>query len=266
MDVPLRVSRAVLVSEALERKVAQQPGVQEILDRFPRDVVALASYGLEIPVVYRPDLTVRGARRYVRALSGDRRTDGAIIEDRRLYGWLHVGPPSNLILINACLSPAAANYVLAHELAHFFADVLLVRDRWLSTLPAWEEAIKDAFDWRHSDGWLELRAVIRGLPSRPDEIMGRGGAERPGTAEREHQADLIARELLAPWRIVASLYTQHGADGLPFVLQRTFGLPAWVSRDYCDDLCMALSPRRDVIDRLFGPLLGDRGTGGGQNR
>jgi hypothetical protein len=253
----------VLVTEALEQMLARQPGVPDLLDHFPRDVVALASYGLEIPITYRPNLTVQTARRYVQALGGDRRPDDIVIKDRRLFGWLHVGPPSNIIIVDAGLSPAVANYVVAHELGHFFADVLLVRERWLSTLPAWEEAIREAFDWRRSDGWLELRAVIAGLPPRPDEIMGRGDAERPETAEREDLANLIAREILAPWRIVAPLCMQRSGDGLPFLLRRTFGLPAQVAHDYCDDLRMALAPRRDVVDRLFGPLLGTDGFGAG---
>lgn len=250
------LARAVLIAEALERTIAQQAGVSDLLDHFPRDVMALASYGLEIPIICRPTLTARSARRYVRALDGDRYSDDVVIEDRRLLGWLHVGPPSNLILIDAGLSPAEANYVLAHELGHFFADVLLVRERWLSSLPMRDDAITAAFDWRRVDGWLELEAVIRGLPPRPDEIMGRGAAERPETAEREHQANLIAREILAPWRVVAPLYAESGDTSLPFVLRRTFGLPPWVVDDYCEDLRRVLAPRRDVVDRLFSPPSG----------
>ena len=63
MDSKSPLARAVLIAEALERAVAQKPGVSELLDHFPRDVMALASYGLEIPVMCRPTIASAFANR-----------------------------------------------------------------------------------------------------------------------------------------------------------------------------------------------------------
>lgn len=254
--IPTFIAHAVWIARAIEDVMSQEPESAQLLHRFPRDIAALVSYSLEIPIIRQPQLSTKSAHEFFCALRGcDLSNASATAPDRSLYGLLHIGPPSNLILINEKISSLLANYVIAHEISHFFADVFLVQQRWLQSLPQRTNEIRRIFTWQHKDDWLELQAIIKGLPPRPRQILGRGIAELPETVARERQADLIACELLAPWHIVAPLFAQQGTTGFLTLLHRQFGLPRWVARDYLDNLCAALLPRQDAIDRLFGPLV-----------
>ncbi len=204
----------------------------------------------------QPRLSTHRAHEFFCTLRGsDQPNTDVASPDRFLDGLLHIGPPSNLILIREEISSLSANYVIAHEISHFFADVFMVQQRWMQSLPERVDEIKRIFLWQRKDDWLELQALIKGLPPRPRQIMSRGRTELPETAARERQADLIARELLAPWHIVVSLFPHNETGDFLTFLRQQFGLHRWVARDYLDNLRVALSPRPDTIDRLFGPLV-----------
>jgi len=254
-DIPLFLAHAAWIARQIEDVMGQAQAGTQLLARFPRDVVALASHGLEIPVLRQPHLTVQHAHEFFCILRGDSPTPDTALLDRPLYGLLHIGPPSNLILIEEELPTPVANYVLAHELSHFFADIFIVQQRWEHSLPENMDGVRRLFSWQQRDGWLELQALIRGLPPRPKPILARGVREMPETAEREQLADLIAREFLAPWSMVAPLFVQYGQKEIVELLRERFGLPGWVARGYRNTLDTTLSPHRDVVDRLFGPLV-----------
>ncbi len=255
-DIPPFLAHAAWIARKIEDLLGQAPAGAQLLARFPRDVAALASHGLDIPILRQPHLTVQNAREFLCILRGDPPAPDTALLDRPLYGLLHIGPPSNLILIEEELPTPVANYVLAHELSHFFADVFIVQQRWSQSLPENMREVRRLFSWQQRDGWLELQALIRGLPPRPKRILARGDQERPETAEREQLADLIAREFLAPWSMVAPLFVQFGTKEIVELLRERFGLPAWVARGYRNTLVTTLTPHRDVVDRLFGPLVG----------
>jgi hypothetical protein len=254
-DIPPFLAHAAWIASKIEDLMGQAPTGAQLLARFPRDVAALASHGFDIPILRQPHLTVQHAREFLCILRGDPPAPDSALLDRPLYGLLHIGPPSNLILIEEELPTPVANYVLAHELSHFFADVFFVQQRWEHSLPENMREVRRLFSWQQRDGWLELQALIRGLPSRPKRILARGDRERPETAEREQLADLIAREFLAPWSMVAPLFVQFGTGKIVEPLRERFGLPTWVARGYRNTLDTTLSPHRDVVDRLFGPLV-----------
>jgi hypothetical protein len=254
--IPAFMAHAAWITRAIEDVMSQEDEGVLLLRRFPRDVAALASYSLDIPIIRQPRLSTHLAHEFFCALrGGDQPNTNMTSPDRLLDGLLHIGPPSNLILIREEISFLSANYVIAHEISHFFADVFMVQQRWMQSLPERVDEIKRVFLWQRKDDWLELQALIKGLPSRPRQIMSRGRAELPETAARERQADLIACELLAPWHIVAPLFQQNETGDFLTLLSQKFGLPRWVARGYLDNLRMALSPRPDAIDRLFGPLV-----------
>ncbi len=255
MPIPSFLAHPAWIARQIEDSMSQELAGTQLLEHFPRDVAALASDGLEIPILRQPHLTVHHAREFLCILRGVPSASSTDSLDRPLYGLLHIGPPSNFILISEELSTPFANYVIAHEIGHFFADVFFVQQRWSQSLPEKTQQIRRFFAWQQRDGWLELQALVRGLPSRPTQIMARGRKELPETARRERQADLIARELLAPWYLVAPLFVQHGMKCMVELLCEDFGLPAWVAHGYQDNLETILSPYHDVVDRLFGPLL-----------
>src|SRR5262249_15626689 len=125
--------------------------------RFPRDIERITVYGLEIPVVRRPNLTLHAASQYLCALRGSAYAPQEKLADRALYGLLHVGPPCSIIFIREDLPPHIRNYVLAHELGHFLADIFFLQRLWLKTLPEQSESIQRAFAWDSYDADLDLR-------------------------------------------------------------------------------------------------------------
>jgi Zn-dependent peptidase ImmA (M78 family) len=125
---------------------------------------------------------------------------------------------------------------LAHELGHFLADVFLIQQLWLKTLPEQKDTIERIFSWQEYDALLEFCGLIKGLPNRPKAIVRRGDALAHETAEREIQADLIARELLAPWDTVSFLFQPNERRKFIALLREQFGLPLKIAAYYYDDL------------------------------
>lgn len=250
-----RMRRAFAVAETFCSIAANKLGTSFDPHHFPRDMASLISDGLELPILVRPELTPRSADHYLCLLRGETTSSSEEVDNRALYGLLHVGPPTNLILLRGGLSLRITNYVLAHEVGHFLADVFAVRQLWLQILSHQMEAVERAFCWQETDAWLELHALIKGLPPRPATITGRGKATRRETSESETRADLIARELLAPWNHVAPLIPTNESDKVIAILHEQFGLPLTVAMDYENDLRRCLQPPPDTLDRLFAPLI-----------
>ncbi|HKQ06428.1 MAG TPA: ImmA/IrrE family metallo-endopeptidase [Blastocatellia bacterium] len=248
------MQRVFSMIAALADLLAERPeGEFHVL---PRDVERLITYGLEIPIKRMLPLTFREAFRYLCILRGESFQPPVLsIVDRRLYGLLHIGPPCNIIFIRDRLSPQTHTYVLAHELGHFLADVFRVQQLWLRSLPEQKDAIERAFAWRECDARLELYAFIKGLPPRPREIMNRGQAISPETVEREIQADLFARELIAPWDVVSPLMQSHDKAQMVTLLYEKFQLPRRIAESYFEDLRRYLAPQPNVIAGLFAGLL-----------
>lgn len=247
--------KATSVAQAIINLGRDMSGEPDLFDCFPRNIELLVNYSLEIPIIRLSDLTLQKAYRSLCIL-----VDSSILEipdqdDRPVYGLLHVGPPSNIIFLKDGLPTYLSNYILAHEVGHFMADIFYVRELWFKSLPEQKDAIFKIFSWQEMDGWLELRAVLKGLPPRPTTITTRGRRMNPDTSEMEIQADLIARELIAPWERVVKLFRKIDRAGLIDELHLSFGLPKRVAAYYYDDLQRCLFPAPDFVDRLFGPLL-----------
>src|SRR5260370_37073796 len=116
MPIPSFLANAAWIARQIEDILSQEPEGAQLLSHFPRDVAALASHGLDIPILRQPHLTVQNAREFLCILRGDLPITSTDIQDRPLYGLLHIGPPSNLILISEELSTPLSNYVMHPEI------------------------------------------------------------------------------------------------------------------------------------------------------
>lgn len=248
----VHMQRVLTITGALDSFLYDRFNVSGL--KFPRDIERLILYGLEIPIVRKPNLTLHVAAQYLCVLRGESPIERSNISDRVLYGLLHVGPPCNIIFIREDLPDHIRNYVLAHELGHFLADVFLIQQLWLKTLPEQKETIERVFSWQEYDAFLEFCGLIKGLPNRPKAIVGRGNALAPETTEREIQADLIAREILAPWDAVSALFQPNKHREFITLLREQFGLPLKIAAYYYHDLERFLVPKSDMLERLFAPF------------
>jgi len=248
-----QMQRVFSMMAALNGLLAERPEVE--MNVFPRNIERIIVYGLEIPLRRMLPLTIREAFRYLCILRGNVESAIPRITDRQLYGLLHIGPPCNIIFVRDKLSPQAHNYVLAHELGHFLADVYRIQQLWLRSLPEQKEAIGRAFAWSECDARLELHAYIKGLPPRPQAIISRGQAMNSETVEREIQADLFARELIAPWDVVAPVFQSSDKLKLITLLYEEFGLPRRIAESYSADIERYFFPQPNAIEGLFASLL-----------
>jgi hypothetical protein len=248
-----QMRRVFYMLAALHDLLAERPEAE--INISPRNVERIITYGLEIHIKRMLPLTTREAFRYLCRLCGE--ADSSLIPtvDRKLYGLLHIGPPCNIIFIRDKLPPQVHNYVLAHELGHFLADVFRIQQLWLKSLPEQKEAVERAFAWHECDARLELYAFIKGLPPRPKELVNRGQALGPKTVEREIQADLFARELIAPWDVASRLFKSTNKSEFVTLLYEQFGLPRRIADSYFEDLRRYLAPQPNAIEGLFSTLL-----------
>jgi hypothetical protein len=248
------MQRAAAVAETFWSLVSARLGDAFDPHHFPRDLQTFVSEALELPVITRPALTLHSADHYLCLLQREPETPDHDEPDRLLDGLLHVGPPCSLILLREGLSEPRRNYVLAHELGHFLADVFTIKSLWLQTLSEQAEAIDQAFSWQATDAWLDLRALLKGLPARPVTITVRGKQLHADTSHREILADLVARELMAPWAVVAPLVEPNDSTTAISLLHERFGLPRRIAAWYESDLRACLTPLSDTLARLFAPL------------
>jgi hypothetical protein len=247
------MQRVLSISDALLSILNEEIKLSAL--RFPRDIERIIVCGLEIPVVRKPNLTLHSSSQYLCALRGGTYAPNERLTDRPLYGLLHVGPPCSIIFIREDLPPHIRNYVLAHELGHFLADVFFVQQLWMKTLPEQKESIQRAFTWNSYDADLDLRGILKGLPRRPRPIVGRGQYLAPETTDREIHADLFAREIIAPWDEVAPIFRPNQRGEFISLLRQNFGLPLKIGAYYYDDLQRVHAPQPDLIDRLFSSFL-----------
>jgi hypothetical protein len=254
------LARVQTIVAAFFQMISDTENATRFVTQFPRNIEALVLYGLDIPIEYRAELTTSTASQYLCLLRGTLYNQGTDQEERPLYGLLHVGPPFNIIFVKEDLPLHMRNYVLAHELGHFLADIYIVRNLWLKTLPEQTESILRAFSWQPIDARLELQALIKGLPPRPTTILARGATENPQTIEREISANLIAREVLAPWNTITQLYQTMDKASVTATLHTQFGLPWRVAIDYYDDLRRHFDPHPDMLTRLFSRHLESKKT------
>jgi hypothetical protein len=256
MTMQRHISQARTVAQAFLDIVRNNPLGLAQADTFPRNIEEMLLYSLEIPVQYKVNLSLHAAEHYICALRQIPFTLSDDIPDRPLLGLLHVGSPSNLILIKDGLPNHTRNYVLAHELGHFLTDIFIVRNLWLRTLPEQTDQILKAFTWQEYDEWVELQALIKGLPPRARAIVSRGRATLPETTKKEFAADLIARELLAPWEKALKIYrTSKTKTDFIWTIHTNFGLPPKVAHFYYEDIKQNTSSPRDFFSHLFSPLL-----------
>ncbi len=251
--------RTVSMTAALYDLLAERPEAE--INLFPRDVERIITFGLEIPIKRMLPLTIREAYRYLCMLYGESESPVNSIVDRKLYGLLHIGPPCKIIFVRDKLLPQIHNYVLAHELGHFLADVFRIQQLWLKSLPEQKVAIERAFAWRECDARLELYAFIKGLPSRPEKIINRGQAISPETVEREIQADLFARELIAPWDVISPLFQANNKLEFVTLLYEEFRLPRRIADSYWEDMRRYLAPQPNAIEGLFSTLMASQDKG-----
>lgn len=240
---PIRRAQRCLTS--LWQTLAHRPILRTQFEaEFPRPIVTLFLEGFEIPVIPMAPLTHRLASSY---LTPHSTPNPSFMDNTPLWGLLHIGYPYAVVFLSKRLTPAQQRYVLAHEVGHCTADILRIAQQWDLSASKATDLLRTFFFGLNTPSESDaLYAALRSLPSHPASMLNSNAY-----VEREIMADLIARELLAPWETVVPLAQRLDSDSLYTQLTIRFQLPPRYALGYIRDLQLAVSPPQDVISTLF---------------
>lgn len=197
---------------------------------------------LPIAIHYVPALTSADIGSILNRIGASIPIDSA---SRPLRGCLIADAGVGLMLVDSEDSEDEQRLTIAHETAHFLLHYRALRDAALNGLGHHLIAVLDRT--RSPTPAELLSSALRNLPLVPfRHAMARNGTRPRGfVATMEAEADDLAIELLAPWRLVRTL---SNPDANTIATQ--FGLPATVATRLAS---MAVGSRTELgVAGLFG--------------
>jgi hypothetical protein len=195
---------------------------------FPRQLRQAIASSLPVAVVTLPNLTLRGAARWLEC-RGAAFSAGS---DRPLRGLLVAQRGHGFIFLDGTMSADEERMTLAHEIAHFIHHYLSPRSAALAVLG---ESVRPVLDGdRLATTHERLSGVLREVPiSTFTHMLDRSDRGLPTEEARtlEVEADLIGFELLAPSDRVAA--STRSASQCRDFLQEMCGLPPKAAAAWC---------------------------------
>lgn len=208
-------------------------------DRFPRDIRRAIARTSPIAIVSLSRLHVARANEWFRQqhVSVD-----ISVNDRPLRACLIAQSGSGIILVDGSDSEEEQRFSIAHELSHFLHDYCAPRQAAVALQGA---AILEVLDGLRPAGINERTVGLLGrAPVRAHvHLMGRWeDVHNPVDVDAsESAADTLARELLAPWAVVADdvieLGIAHDREAIAAGLIERYGLPMKPAIQYAELLC-----------------------------
>lgn len=201
------------------------------------DLAAILEYHYPVSVHYLTPLTTetvaRWLARYPLPLDFGER-------GRALYGCVISVRGQGFIFVESAAPAAEQSYTLAHEFAHFLRDHHAPRQQ---TMEQFGAAIREVLDGERSPTPSErLEAVLRGTSLRLfRHLMLRDGDGQPlgvGIQQAEIEADLLAVELIAPYRELLQALPHPARTQQRFheLLMAHYQLPADIAHRYATQL------------------------------
>jgi hypothetical protein len=203
------------------------------LPPFPRDLEHLIHCHKPVTVVRLENLTPSSVLDWL-SWRGFRLN--LVTQDRQLNGCLVAADEHGFLFVEESLPADDDRMIVAHELAHYLADYEYPRHRARRRLGP---GVLSLFDGRRRPTPLEgVQGALAGVAIGPHvHCMERGtkGTYSEGTSQVEENANLLAFELIAPWRAVVATVAASDRDCLERwsdALQNKFGLPSSWAEPY----------------------------------
>ncbi len=224
----------------------------DLADMFPRPLEEIILQQQQIPLISLDRLSPRVINNWFskRNFSFPFET-----KERRLNGCFLACRGHSFIFVDDSLGEADRRLIVAHEFAHYLTEFLYPRRRAIRCL---SESVVDIFDAKRTASPGEkLAAALTGISLEVYvHYMDRSeeGTYSEATTAVEEIANVLALELIAPWRSVLQdakqVYSQPGVDDFVHILEEQFGVPNSWAQPYGKRLARQASRSMTFSERL----------------
>jgi len=178
-------------------------------------------------------------------------------DNSELHGFLFAHKGNGVIFVNGSDSIEDRRFTIAHELAHFLIDYQVPRNLLLEHFG---DSILEVLDGNRAATIEErLQFILSDLPS-PffTHILDHHGItafERMSVWNAEWRTDVLAVEILAPFRIVSGWLKKPGEMGFESVFRKAsailatdFGLPPVISTGYARHIANSITGGKTLAE------------------
>jgi hypothetical protein len=221
---------------AIAEKFWKDAGINE---EFPRTLEAAVAWALPLVIAKLPALNFDTLKNWLN------RRDISFVchnESHRFRACLIAKCGKGIVFLDGGDSENERRFSLAHEIAHFIYDYLLVRESIVNRFGENGLEVLDGLRVPTPEERLQgiLTGVIIGTFTHFMERSAKGEIERGDIIEAEDRADRLALELLAPMNVVLSILRKKGVNWrepsaikmTKEILENYFGIPPAVSDRY----------------------------------
>ncbi len=224
---------------------------------FPRSLESSVAWALPLAIVKLPHLGLGDISNWL--------TRNGIycvidVSDHPLRAYLIARAGKGIVFLDGTDSDDERRFSLAHEVAHFILDYLIVREK---TLKTYGEEVRDVLDGiRMPTALVGVKGIFRGIKlGTYSHLIARsveGNVEKNEVLQAEDNADLLALELLAPKMAVLQRLEKLGVrwkeetafQTAQYILTNDFGLPVNVARTYGHILVFSMRPAKSMKEWL----------------
>jgi len=228
------------------------------VQKWPCDIERAVSILTPLNIVSLSDLSLKKIKEWFnnRGISFD-----IDYSDRMLHGFISVHKNFGFIFINGTDSESERRYTVSHEVSHYIIDYKLPRERVVNVYGKGIEEVLDGY--REPTVEERVESILNSISIKPYthilEKEGNGTFEKYNNWMSERDADALAVELLAPYKLIQKGFPKHSKSNLSFqecktllmdILKDKYALPYTISAEYSSCIAANIIGNKSLIEKL----------------